>query len=108
MISIAKKSTPIFSYRMWASISALLFTCFLLFIDEGYNDFTSFTRAGNIIPGLWYFGMLYLGQILIHHTTYRKTSDWQKPVLNAIIGLPLGLILAISSIGILGLLVHLF
>lgn len=79
-----------------ALVIALFVTVILFYIDEGYYSFESFRKPGNYIPFVIYVAGIWFGQYVIARLLFRKQLGFDKTVLNAFLGVPLGLILTIS------------
>lgn len=74
---------------------ALATSLFLFYIDEGYYNFNYLGKPGNYIPLVIYVSGTWLGQYLVSRLLFRHHKSFDKVLLNAVIGVPLGVTLTI-------------
>lgn len=89
LVSPIKRWSP---FRTRLTVS-LLFTAFLCFIDEGAYNFEWVKQPSNWIFFFIYALFMLLGQTISDKYILRRFEDNGKSVLNAFIGIPLGLAL---------------
>jgi hypothetical protein len=82
-----------------AAVAALLVTTWLFYIDEGYYDFRWMTNdLRNWLWFLVYAGGIWGIQLLAGRFLFRKYAEWEKMVLNLVLGVPIAVVLIISAL----------
>jgi hypothetical protein len=82
--------------------AALLTTLFLFYIDEGYNDFRWMKEPGNWFAFIIYGGSFILGEYLVHRFVADELAPVPRTIVTVVLGLPLGLIIALAAIFCIG------
>lgn len=78
-----------------ALLVALIVTCILFYIDEGYYSMGSFKKPGNYIPFLLYAAGTWFGQFAVARLFYRNQSGFDKIMFNTFVGVPVGVALTV-------------
>ena len=79
-------------------LSAVAFTFFLCYIDEGYYDLRWMKDWGNWIAFALYVAVLFLAQKGIHYLL-KQLFNSSKTVLSVVLGLGIGLTLLFALLG---------
>lgn len=80
-----------------AALAAIGVTVWLFYIDEGYYDFRWMTNdLRNWLWFLVYVAGIWGFQLLAGRFLFRKYAEWEKMVLNLVLGVPIAVALIIG------------